>query len=405
MAAPRGVQDLPVTNVRVDAQVAQAPDVTVEPRILLPSGVKIIQQRAAAAKAKALALSAQYSPDAQSLNATVAQAFQNLSSLSSPEMAKKTREIALLRKMLELKLTARDIEEALPLLKELKSVDKVAPIKPEQALDEEYERLLRARPGDALPSSSAEALRDAASGYRNRRQAIWDRMGERIGKDKAAGIRGMLRTEYTTFWSAPAGWQNLLTAPRPLSPLAPPVRSPRPPRVAPAPAPPASEPNLFLDRDATPSLFPGHPHVFGEPAQPSVDVDPNLFAPQETTEERRASTIDVGYRLQGPASANQVQTLTIITKEGRFQVTGQTVPQEDKAPEPQSDTAPATRTQSPSRRSSRSQSSSNTVIAAPGQAVTIGQDGARRLVFSYYGQASLDELIDLFERKLAAMRR
>lgn len=91
----------------------------------------------------------------------------------TPEMAKKTRDIALLRQILRLGLSARDIQAALTRLKEVQSVGKLEPVRPEQVLNEEYDRLLRAKPGDPVPSSSAEALRDSASGYRNRKQAIW----------------------------------------------------------------------------------------------------------------------------------------------------------------------------------------------------------------------------------------
>ncbi|HLJ53842.1 MAG TPA: hypothetical protein VKT77_02330 [Chthonomonadaceae bacterium] len=414
LAAPGGEQDGSQLAVRVETQLAQTQDGTAESRVALPNGVTIVQEHGAGLKSKLLALAGQDTVDKQALkNFAVAQVYQNMSTFTSPEMAKKTREIVLLRRILELKLTARDIEEALPLLKELKNVDKVTPVKPEQALEDEYERLLRAKPGDPLPSSSAEALRDAASGYRARKQAIWDRMAEKIGKEKAAGIHGMLRAEFTTYWNGATGWQNLLTAPRAAVPGAPRQRAPR---VAPTP-PNSGDPNLFLD-NTPPSLFPGHPHALIDPTAPTTERDPDPFTapnapalPADPTDDLSAArTAAHASGLLSAALDSQdprAPQVTIVTADGSIRVAAQDAPQNSVPALPQTEPAPAARAQSGStRRSTRTQSgSSNTVIAAPGQSVFLGQNGARTMIFSSYGQASLDELIDLFERKLAAMRR
>ena len=200
-----------IPEVHVETDVLQSPKVQVETRVGDDGRVTIVQQRGGSNGNTRVFVNGQTADAFQ--NYAVAQVYQNLSALYSPEMAKKTRDIALLRQMLALKLTARDIEQALPLLRELKSADKVVPVKPEQALDEEYQNLLRARPGDPMPASSAEALRDAASGFRSRKQAIWDRMGQEIGREKAAGIRAMLRSDSIFTWSSTNTLRDLITAP------------------------------------------------------------------------------------------------------------------------------------------------------------------------------------------------
>jgi hypothetical protein len=264
------------------------------------------------------------------------QTYQNLTTALgyTPEMAKKTREIALLRQMLALRLTARDYERAIPLLKELKEQDTVVPVKPEQAVDEEIQALLRARPGDPMPPSSADALRDAAKGSRSHKQEVWEKMAQEIGREKANGIRGMLRSEGFSVWSA-NGFPRTLIAPGALTPLRGQIQRAQP---AAPPVPPARESRE--PRTDAPEVNPAKPDNEDETPVPAPRAD---SAPRRSTRGQRTTP-----------------------------------------------TAPPT--------------SVYTVPGSNGQIYRF--NGNNRIAFSWsgYGQASLDELIDLFERKLAAMR-
>ena len=410
-----------IAEVHVDANVVQAPDVRVETHVnsdgitiapdvrfethVQPDGVTIVQQRQSVNGRKAELFGAL---DGQALqNYTVAQAYQNLSTLYSPEMAKKTRDITLLRQMLALKLTARDIEQALPLLRELKGADKIVPAKPEQALDEEYNNLLRAKPGDPMPASSAEALRDAASGFRSRKQMIWDKLGQQIGKEKAAGIRAMLRSESSSVWNSFTPFRYKLTSPQPATPLFQQQRA-RPP--------------------VAPRVRPTQPAPGTEPPNPSdpVSVRPreldDSFVQPIVAQLVRAASFDPFQDTAPEAAAPRI---------ARPRADRQAAPQADPADEKPQATAGALRqtereatvaagqaereATAAARQAERevlravpraqgAAHSGSIVLAPQARAMTIDPTG-RRVTFGYYGQASLDELIDLMERHLAAMRR
>lgn len=110
----------------------------------------------------------------------------------SPGMGKKARQIMILRQMLNLKLTERDIEKALPILKQMRDMPKEKPVSADQAMDEELNALLKAKPGDPLPPSSASGIRSSASRLRDRNEALWNDMTKAIGKEKTIGIRSMI---------------------------------------------------------------------------------------------------------------------------------------------------------------------------------------------------------------------
>jgi hypothetical protein len=352
-------------DVRVQTVVTQTPEVRVETQVDSAPTVRIVQEHTTKAKLeKTLRLAQQAEANALSQIA-VGQVYQSLSSLYSPEMAKKTRDIALLRQMLALKLSARDIERALPLLKEMKDADKAVPSRPEQAMDEEYRALLEAKPGDPMPPSSSEALRDAASGFRSRKQAIWEKMAQQIGREKAAGIRGMLRSE-SGFWSTES-MKGFFAAPKAGS----------------------SEFRFNLDNA---------PRTKSVPAAPRKPADPDAPVTAKPADGDAAPAPDV-KPAEAPARAPRLRGAT---------------PDAD-AQDPDrgasSDAAEARRQSREARRSAaRAQRGtaappSTNVFVAPGtRALTLDGNGGRVRLVSFYGQASLDELIDLFERKLAAMR-
>ena len=342
-------------DIRVETRTLQIPEVTVQTDVDVAPLIELAQQRAKTATKNLLKFTQDENNVLQEY--TTAQAFQNLTTTVTPEMAKKTREIALLRQMLNLKLSASDIEKALPLLRELKDADKAAPVKPDQVLNDEYDRLLRAKPGDPMPPSSGDALRDAANNYRSRKQAIWDKMGQAIGREKARGIRSMLRSESVFSFPAGSSWNNFFTTPRAMvAPLAPQykIRPTRPQTPAPEAgpdAPPVPDAPVTA-RPAEPPRLPRRPaDAAPAPAPPDTDT-PTAETPAPGTRERDAARAAGRARRATPAP-------------------------------------PAS------------------VYVGPGaRALTLDSNGGRtRIYYSFYGQATLDELIDLFERKLAAMRR
>src|SRR5689334_11426975 len=125
VATPGWAQDVTISvpELHIDTNVLQIPEIRVD--TILDTVPELVLSQSRDKLAAATELAAQ----AQALQAyTTGQVYQNLSSIYTPEMAKKTRDIALLRQMLALRLTARDIEKAIPLLKEMKDADKVAPV-------------------------------------------------------------------------------------------------------------------------------------------------------------------------------------------------------------------------------------------------------------------------------------
>ena len=420
-----------MAEVHVDTTVVQVPEVRVEAHVVPdgitiapnvrfethvhPDGVTIVQQRQSVNGRKAEFGDTLEGQAFQ--NYTVAQAYQNLSTLYSPEMARKTRDITLLRQMLALKLTARDIEQALPLLRELKGADKIVPAKPEQALDEEYNNLLRAKPGDPMPASSAEALRDAASGFRSRKQVMWDKMGQQIGKEKAAGIRAMLRSESSSVWSSSTPFNFKFTSPQPATPLFQQQRAKPPvaPRVRPAQPAPGTEPPNPGDPVSVrpPDVDDSLVRPFVTQLVRAVSFDPFQDAAPEAAAPRIARSR--AYRLAAPqadpADEKPQATAGALRQTEREAAATTRQAEREAATAGQAEREATATTRQAERETlraaTRAQStarSGSIVLSPQARAMTIDPTG-RRLTFGYYGQASLDELIDLMERHLAAMKR
>ena len=306
------------------------------------------------------------------------QVFPTVGSSWAPGMAKKTREIALLRQMLALKLSARDLERAIPLLREMKESDKVVPVKPEQAMDEEYNALLRAKPGDPIPPSSSLALRDAAGNFRSRKQAIWDKMAQEIGKEKTAGIKSMLRSEGAGSFFTNGSGRSIIGLPGVATPFRYELQTPR--RLA-LPATPRVKP-VLPDGTETPKPpsdvnlnVPGQPRVATPPTEvpaPGADTAPVPLALVARVRSPRGAAVPVD-----PIQSTVIATPAI----GQVEVGG-------------------------SHRVRRSATAPSAAALAPSAgAFTVGPGSRSVLSYGFFGQISLDEHIDLFERKLAAMRK
>jgi hypothetical protein len=246
----------------------------------------------------------------------------------------------------------------------MKNADKVAPVKPEQALDEEYEKLLRAKPGDPMPPPSSNVLRGAANGFRTRRQEIWDKMAQEIGQEKANGIRAMLRSE-----SFPAAtWQGLFNGTRNLAPLTgqsfrfqldDKSRGKKTPKTD--SDNPTSEPLILKRGDDTDAVRILRPRV-AKPDTDEADKDDEVVSKKQAEKDDEA------------VSKKQAE------KEAR-------------------------RSAARAQRADPAQPPTSVFVAPRVRnSVTVDGNGRVSRVYSFYGQVTLDELIDLFERKLAAMR-
>jgi hypothetical protein len=102
------------------------------------------------------------------------------------------RRILVLRKLLSLGLRSSDIANALPMLRNLRDINGSPNIDPAAAVEAEYQALLAAEPGAALPESSAYKLTDAAQYYRDVQAKIWGSMSKKIGSSKAEGLRALI---------------------------------------------------------------------------------------------------------------------------------------------------------------------------------------------------------------------
>lgn len=110
----------------------------------------------------------------------------------STATADKTRRILALREMLKLGLTADDIAKALPLLRRLRDAQSQPPADPAKALDDEYQALLKARPGDPLPPSSAMKMQNAAQFVQDEQRTVWADLTKQIGAKKTEGLRSLV---------------------------------------------------------------------------------------------------------------------------------------------------------------------------------------------------------------------
>jgi hypothetical protein len=120
----------------------------------------------------------------------------------TPELARKTTTIMALRRIQQLGLTTKDIQAALPVLKDLQAAQKSLESETSSALDDERRALLAAKPGAALPASSSEKLQKATETYREKQRSSWEALGKAIGNEKANGLRGLISDGGgTSIWS------------------------------------------------------------------------------------------------------------------------------------------------------------------------------------------------------------
>jgi hypothetical protein len=185
-------------------------------------------------------------------------------------------------------------------------------------------------------------------------------MAQAIGKEKATGIRRMLRSESSYSWSSSSSLPGLLTAPKAYAPFVTPQFRYKLEKVAPVkPAP---------DTDIAPPDAP-------QPAKPAGDDAAPAPAPR--TRRVRPPTAPVN-------------------------------PADDTTPDAATGQQPDTESRKITGRAQRTAPPAAPSIvlvnpAARGQ--TLNSNGySAQLIYGMYGQATLNELIALFEKKLAAMR-
>ncbi len=108
----------------------------------------------------------------------------------SPEMAKKMRQIMVLRAINNLDLSAKHITSALPILKSLRDGEKQLQARAEAMLDEERMALLAAQPGDDdVPPMRGDRLREGTMKQREAEEGQWQSLGREIGNRRADGLR------------------------------------------------------------------------------------------------------------------------------------------------------------------------------------------------------------------------
>jgi hypothetical protein len=110
----------------------------------------------------------------------------------TPELAKKMRAIMALREMLAMRLTARNIGVALPILKDIRDAEKTLQSRSEQMLEEERKALLAADPDDPLPPGAGERMQQEIERFHDRQQQAWAELERAIGQEKTNGLRRLL---------------------------------------------------------------------------------------------------------------------------------------------------------------------------------------------------------------------
>jgi hypothetical protein len=109
-----------------------------------------------------------------------------------PEMAKKTNQIMVLRRLLDMGLTAKDIAAALPPLKELRDAEKALQSRMEQVLDEEKRALLAADPGSQPQVDNGEKMRQVSERFHEVQNRTWEQLNRTIGPEKTQGLRELV---------------------------------------------------------------------------------------------------------------------------------------------------------------------------------------------------------------------
>ena len=110
----------------------------------------------------------------------------------TPELGKKTMSVMALREMLALHISAKDLQAALPPLKDLHKSERALQTRSEQILEEEKRALLAADPDSVPPLGSEDKLRVAMDDYRTRQNDAWNTIARSIGREKAEGLRHLV---------------------------------------------------------------------------------------------------------------------------------------------------------------------------------------------------------------------
>jgi hypothetical protein len=145
----------------------------------------------------------------------------------TPEMARKTSSIMALRAIVQMGLTAKDIQATLPILTELQGAEKALQAEADRVLDEEKRALLSAKPG-SLPAedTGGQKLQEASNRYRERQQESWKSVAGAIGQEKAIALQRLVQggTSVVRVYSRTTGVAGYGTArpvPRDAAPMIP----------------------------------------------------------------------------------------------------------------------------------------------------------------------------------------
>lgn len=109
-----------------------------------------------------------------------------------PDLAREAKAIAALRELQRIGLTDSDIQGALAPLKQLREAEAQLKSEAWRILREERTALLVLRPGDPLPPSSSERLRQAEMAYTKQEKETWSAVGAAIGTEKARQLCRLL---------------------------------------------------------------------------------------------------------------------------------------------------------------------------------------------------------------------
>src|SRR5438552_4586150 len=100
---------------------------------------------------------------------------------ATPELAKKMAAIGALREIQNMRMTAKDINTALPLLKELREGEKALETRAGDALEQEKRALLAAGPDTQVPPTTGEKLREANEQFHKQQERVWNTLFQNLG--------------------------------------------------------------------------------------------------------------------------------------------------------------------------------------------------------------------------------
>jgi hypothetical protein len=207
----------------------------------------------------------------------------------TPEMAKKTASVMALRQMYAMRLTAREISAALPILKEIRDAEKALASRASQALDEELRALLAADPESPPPPDSGMRMQQAMEQFNERQRSGWESLGRAIGPERAQMFQMLLSMGPGPGFGGPGfapgrfgppqpgGFPGAPRGPEGARPrLVPPTPAPLSPEAPEPAAPVLGLPALELG-PPEPGGFaggPAAPELFQQPPQPGFGPGP-----------------------------------------------------------------------------------------------------------------------------------